>query len=127
MRLFLSLTISVVFLASCSVSPSDKDSISPNGKRYPLKGTIVAVDRDKKRAKIEHESIEGFMEAMTMDFPIHADWVWENLTPGSEIRAELVLDSSAPEPYWLENIGGYTGSTSAIGGLAPGGQAVGRL
>ena len=45
------------------------------------------------------------MPAMTMDFPIHEDWVWNELTPGSEIRAELVVDNSAKEPYWLEKIG----------------------
>lgn len=45
------------------------------------------------------------MPAMTMDFPIRADWVWDELTSGGEIRAELVVDNAADEPYWLENIG----------------------
>ncbi|MDQ3799795.1 MAG: SCO family protein, partial [Acidobacteriota bacterium] len=48
--------------------------------------------------------VPGFMEAMTMSFPIRADWVWEDLTPGSEIRAELVVDDAKGD-YWLENIG----------------------
>jgi protein SCO1 len=69
-----------------------------------MKGQVVSVDREKKRAKIHHEAIDGFMEAMTMDFPIHADWVWDELTPGSEVRAELVVDLNAKDPYWLENI-----------------------
>ncbi len=78
---------------------------SSEAKRYPLKGKIVSVDKEKKKAKIDHEAIPGFMEAMTMDFPIKEDWVWENLTPGAEVRAELVVDSAADEPYWLEKIG----------------------
>jgi hypothetical protein len=45
------------------------------------------------------------MGKMTMDFPIHEDWVWDELHPGSEIRAELVVDSTAKDPYWLEKIG----------------------
>jgi protein SCO1/2 len=45
------------------------------------------------------------MPAMTMDFPIHADWVWDELKPGADIRAELVADNTAKDPYWLENIG----------------------
>jgi protein SCO1/2 len=35
---------------------------------------------------------------------VHSDWVWEDLTPGAEIQAELVVDETAKEPYWLENI-----------------------
>lgn len=73
-------------------------------KRYPIKGKVVSVDREKKRAKVEHEEIPGFMEAMTMDFPIHEDWVWEDLKPTVEIQAELVVDSSRKDPYWLEKI-----------------------
>jgi protein SCO1/2 len=75
-----------------------------SAKRFPLKGKVVSVDRDKHRATIEHESVPDYMDAMTMDFPIHEDWVWDELTPGSEIRAELVVDSSAKDPYWLEKI-----------------------
>lgn len=78
---------------------------SSSTKRYPLKGKVVSVDRAAKKATIDHEAVDGYMNAMTMDFPIRADWVWDDLTPGSEIRAELVVDNAADEPYWLENIG----------------------
>ncbi len=44
------------------------------------------------------------MDAMTMKFPIHADWIWNDLTVGSEIKADLVVDETAKEPFWLENI-----------------------
>lgn len=105
MKIIFTVFISVLLLNACS-STSDTDvNSSQNTKRYPLKGKVVSVDREKKRAKVDHEAIEGFMEAMTMDFPIKADWVWDDLKPGSEIRAELVVDSSAPDPYWLENLG----------------------
>lgn len=85
--------------------PQDAKKAAAEAKRYPLKGKVVSVDKAKKKAKIEHEEIPGFMEAMTMDFPIHEDWVWENLAPGAQVYAELVVDSSADEPYWLEKIG----------------------
>src|SRR5688572_28220233 len=74
-------------------------------KRYDLKGKVVSVDREKRTAKIDHEAIPDFMPAMTMDFPIHEDWVWEDLVPDAEIRAQLVVDNAAKEPYWLEKIG----------------------
>lgn len=106
MRSLLLLISSIVLLSACgSSSIENSSSTNSNAKRYPLKGKVVSVDREKKRATIDHEQIEGFMEAMTMDFPIKADWVWNDLNPGSEIRAELVVDSTAAEPYWLENLG----------------------
>ncbi|MEO7673421.1 MAG: SCO family protein [Pyrinomonadaceae bacterium] len=79
--------------------------VSSDAKRYPFKGKVVSVDREKKKAKIDHDAIPGFMEAMTMDFAIREEWVFDNLTPGAEVRAELVVDSSADVPYWLEKIG----------------------
>jgi protein SCO1/2 len=69
-----------------------------------MKGKVVSVDKAKKKAEIAHDDIPGFMEAMTMSFPIRADWVWEDLTPGAEVRAELVVDDAKGD-YWLENIG----------------------
>lgn len=83
----------------------DAKQASESAKRYPLKGKVVSVDKANKKATIEHEEIPGFMEAMTMDFPIRENWVWENLSPGAEVHAELVVDSTADEPYWLEKIG----------------------
>ena len=91
-----------VYLIGCESSqPADKST----EQRYPMKGKVVSVDVAAKRAQIEHEKIDGFMDAMTMDFPIRADWVWGELKPGADIRAELVVDSTAKDPYWLENIG----------------------
>ena len=100
----LALFIFCIFLFSACKTDTNSNS-SATAKRYPIKGKVVSVDRAAKKAKIEHEKIEGFMVAMTMDFPIHADWVWDDLKPGAEIRAEMVVDNSAKDPYYLENLG----------------------
>jgi len=103
MRINVLLLSSIFLFTACQKAETQPASVDV--KRYALKGKVISVDREKKKAKIDHETIPGFMEAMTMDFPIHEDWVWNDLTPGSEIRAELVVDSSAKDPYWLEKIG----------------------
>ena len=36
-----------------------------------------------------------------MDFPIREDWVWEDLNPGADVFAELVVEADG---YWLEKI-----------------------
>ncbi len=77
---------------------------SPNAKRFPFRGTVVSVDKTAKTAVIDHDAVEGYMDAMTMPFPIHDDWVWNDLVPGSQIQAELVIDNSAKDPYWLEKL-----------------------
>src|SRR6187549_1713736 len=95
----------ILLLSACKSSNQAANGASGTAKRYPFKGKVVAVDKDKKKATIDHDAIEGYMAAMTMDFPIHADWLWDDLRPGSDIRAELVVDNTAQDPYWLENIG----------------------
>ena len=103
MRFYL-LIILVVLLAVACQRPQTAPT-SSDAKRYPFKGKIVSVDKAKRIATIDHEELPGLMPGMTMPFPIHEDWVWDNLAPGAEVRAELVVDSAADVPYWLENIG----------------------
>ena len=102
MRSFIVFIICVIGLTACK---SIGDGGPSNAKRFQFKGKVIAVDRTAKKATIEHDAVEGFMPAMTMEFPIHADWVWNDLTAGSEVRAELVVDNTSKEGYWLENIG----------------------
>ena len=104
MRSFI-LFLSLFLMFTACKSGVDSNQASTTAKRFQFKGKVISVDRTAKKAKIEHEAVEGYMDAMTMDFPIHADWIWNDLTPGSEIRAELVVDNAAKDPYFLENVG----------------------
>jgi protein SCO1/2 len=103
MRIFLTFILSALLFTACQ--QPDTNVATAEAKRYKLKGKVISVDREKKTAMIDHEAVEDYMPAMEMEFPIHEDWVWNDLTPGSEIRAELVVDNSAKDPYWLEKIG----------------------
>ena len=77
MRYFILFLLTVsLFACKSGVSNNQQPAAA---KRYTLKGKVVAVDKTAKKATIDHEEIEGFMKAMTMDFPIHADWVWNDL------------------------------------------------
>jgi len=98
----ITLLVSFVFFVSCKTSAP---GASASAERFPLKGKVISIDKGAKTAKIDHEAIAGYMPAMTMDFPIRSDWVWNELAIGAEIRAELVVDNTAKDPYWLENIG----------------------
>ncbi|HMS08425.1 MAG TPA: SCO family protein [Pyrinomonadaceae bacterium] len=94
--------LAALFAFGCQAEEPQKTS--ETAKRYPLTGKVISVDKAAKTARIEHEEIVGFMEKMTMDFPIREDWVWEDLVPGAIVYAELVVDSTAKDPYWLEKV-----------------------
>lgn len=95
----------LLFVFSACQKTETPQNTSAELKRYTLKGKVIAVDKAKKKATIEHEEIKGYMPRMTMDFPIRADWIWDDLKPGAEISsADLVVDETAKDPYWLENI-----------------------
>jgi protein SCO1/2 len=103
MRHALLIILTAIFLSACQ-SPAANTSNSSTAKRYPFVGKVISVDKAAKKATIAHEEIQGYMPAMTMEYPIHEDWVWNDLTPGSEIHAELVVDNTANDPYWLEKV-----------------------
>jgi protein SCO1 len=104
MRAFFLLIFVVSLFAGCR-SDGGVNGSSSFVRRYPFKGTIVSVDKAKRKAEIDHDEVPGYMEAMTMEFPIHEDWVWDELKPGADIRAELVVDHTGKDPFWLEKIG----------------------
>ena len=75
----------------------------PSPQSYKLKGKIVSVDRKLQAATVEHEAIEGYMEAMTMHFPLKDASLSETLKPGDLIEATLVV-AAAGGQWWLEKV-----------------------
>ena len=100
MRYLLLILLSAFLLAACQ--KAETQTVSPEAKRFPIKGKVISVDRAKKKATVKHEEIPGYMAAMTMVFPIKEDWVWDDLQADADIFAELVVDAN--DDYWLEKI-----------------------
>src|ERR1700688_553244 len=88
---------------SSQPSSSQKSSTNaPSGtKRYALKGQVVSVDKQAGAANIDNEPIAGFMDAMTMSYPVKPVTAIEQLQPGDSITADVVVQG---EKYWLENV-----------------------
>ena len=72
-----------------------------NVERYQLKGEVLSLDEKSKLAQIKHEKIDGWMEAMTMEFPVPADAEWKKLSKGARITATVVVEEFR---YHLENV-----------------------
>lgn len=98
MRYFLLILFCVLIFSACQKPQAQ--TASPEAKHFKLKGKIVAVDKAKKKATVAHDAIAGYMDAMTMEFPVKDDFVLNDLTKDADIRADLIVDKDA---FWLEN------------------------
>ncbi|MBZ5579469.1 MAG: copper-binding protein [Acidobacteriia bacterium] len=75
-----------VTLAGCGAKSQD------SGKRYTMQGEIKSLDPAAKTANINAGKIEGWMEAMTMEYPIKPDAEFAKLHVGDRIEATVVVN-----------------------------------
>ncbi|HSZ79887.1 MAG TPA: copper-binding protein [Chthoniobacterales bacterium] len=96
----------LVILAACGPShnaqPTGAKGESASVKRYQLTGRVVSIDKPAQSVNIDGDEIPGFMAAMTMPYPVKDAAVLDKLSPGDQIKAEIVLGN---EGAYLENIG----------------------
>jgi protein SCO1/2 len=100
MRLYLSRIYKVLILlclglASCQSTPEKP------GKRYEVRGRVVAVDKAHKQVTLSHEEIKDYMDAMTMPFTVKDAWPLDVAKPGDELKAVLVVTEDS---HWLEEV-----------------------
>ena len=72
-------------------------------KFYSLRGTVKALQPADRIALIHHETIPGFMESMTMEFPIKDPAEFAKLAVGQRIRATVCQQSQGLD-FWLQGI-----------------------
>jgi len=81
--------------AGCAKPEPPKPSAAAAEKPYPLKGVVVSVDAAAKKVVVRHEEIPGYMDAMTMPFNVAEPKMLEELRPGDEIEAKLLVGEKA--------------------------------
>src|SRR5215813_5447285 len=64
---------------------------APPAKRYPMQGEVKALDASTKTAMIAAGKIGGWMEAMTMEYPVKPDSEFHKLHVGDRIEATVVV------------------------------------
>ena len=70
-------------------------------KTYTLKGVVLRLRQEDRVATIKHEKIEGWMEAMTMDFPVPDQAEFGKLKEDAAFRATVNVNDMH---YWLTAI-----------------------
>ena len=100
----------LVALAACTAcnnktqstpQASSSSAPAPSAKHYQLKGKVVSIDKQAKMANIDSEAIPGFMDAMTMPYPVKPESELDKLKPGDLVTGDLVVQD---DDSWLENV-----------------------
>ena len=60
-------------------------------QEFTVVGEVLRVDPVQRIATIRHKKIEGWMEAMTMDFPIRKDEPLDLIQAGQSIQAKVYV------------------------------------
>jgi protein SCO1/2 len=84
-------------LVGCSQTPPPK----AEAKEYKASGEILALDPTAQTAKLKANKIEGWMEAMTMDFPVKDKQEFGKLRVGETISGKVTVQGT---DYWLSAI-----------------------
>jgi protein SCO1 len=108
----------LLLAAAAACRQSAKPAAQSTVERHALRGVVREVDTARSRVTVEHETIPGYMQGMTMPFPVRDDpRVVQVLRPGDRIEATLVVDGG---DFWLEKIltKGFVG-TPAMSAAAP--------
>jgi Cu/Ag efflux protein CusF len=82
-------------LVACHREPA------PEVKHYAIHGQIVQLDSKDRLATIKHQKIEGWMGAMTMDFPVKDDKDFSALHQGDTIDATVFVQGL---DYWVGDV-----------------------
>ena len=73
----------LVLLAGCAKQAPEK--------RYTLTGDVIGVDSKTQMATIKGDKIEGWMEAMTMEYPVKDVSEFQKLSVGDRITATVFV------------------------------------
>ncbi len=92
--------VPAAFLA-CSRMKESKFEYGEPKQRYPLRGAVLRLKPADRVAVIQHQRIEGWMEAMTMEFPVPDAAEYAKLKEGAKIRATVCVNDLY---YWLTSI-----------------------
>lgn len=90
-----------LFALACGTRREPRFDYGEPKQRYQLRGKVLRLRPEARIASIDHEKIDGWMEAMTMEFPIPREADFAKLKEGAVIRATVNVNDLN---YWLTDI-----------------------
>lgn len=74
---------------------------NPPHQSYDTRGIVEKITNDRRTATINTEKIPGYMDAMTMDYPVKNTNELRGVSPGDKIKFTLVISN---ETDWIQGI-----------------------
>lgn len=94
----------IFFVAGCGTQSTQAST--EGAERFVLRGQIVRLEQGGKVAVIRHQKIEGWMDAMTMAFPVRDPGEAQSLHAGDQITATVFVRETdhVTSEYWIGEI-----------------------
>jgi protein SCO1/2 len=83
--------VRALLLPGCKQNPTEG-----GGNEYDIRGKVVAVDPTKETVTLDHETIPGYMEAMTMPYKVEDPKLLSGLQAGDQVQGKLKKTDSGP-------------------------------
>jgi Cu/Ag efflux protein CusF len=84
-------------LISCGSNTSNNEPV----KQYQLHGEVVSLDPHDKTATINAQKVEGWMDAMKMEYPVKDSQDFSKLQPNECIDATVFVRGTE---YWVADV-----------------------
>ena len=81
----------VVFLSGCGNGSGGSSASASH--TYEGVGVVKAISESKAHINVDHEAIEGFMDAMQMFFPVLDSSVVSKVEVADSIRFEILVEN----------------------------------
>lgn len=96
---------------------------APKVTTYEVRGVLREAAPERRSARISHEAIPGYMEAMTMEFDVRDARELEGLKPGDPILFQLAVTEAHG---WIEMVRKLPGAAPLVPAVAaPAGRSEG--
>src|SRR5882724_9463436 len=83
------------------VTGCQRNPVAQPAKEYQMQGEVVALDPAAHLATVKAGKIEGWMEAMTMEYPVKDPQEFSKLKVGDKIQAKIMVQGT---DYWISSV-----------------------
>lgn len=87
--------IFALLAAGCQRNPPAQPA-----KEYRMQGEVVALDPAARLVTVKAGKIEGWMDAMTMEYPVKDPQEFGKLKVGDKIQAKIMVQGT---DYWISS------------------------
>ena len=92
----LNCVVFALLFVGCQRNPAPQPA-----KEYQMQGEVVALDPAAHLATVKAGKIEGWMEAMTMEYPVKDPQEFSKLKVGDKIQGKVTVQGT---DYWISSV-----------------------